>query len=357
MKDAPFYEVCIVGGGPAGCAAAIRLATHGCQVLLVEMGDYCAEHPGEVLAASCAPALDALGVSVEWRELPYVVSLWGFEQALETASLLHPFGGGRAVRRGEFEACLAQAARSAGAHVHLGRRLVGSARTKNGWELNFATRGDPQSVYAGFVIDAGGRRMPFARRQGSRAERAGDLLALACWTSPQPEAAEALQGMHIEAVQGGWWYAVARPDGSLAAAFFTRAETLRRMGGMVAAWQTALERSTLVATLLTDEARRPGRLKAYSAAPALACPPGGSGWIAAGDAAICFDPLKGDGVRHALETGMRAAEAAHLPPAKRDTVLPYYADVLRDRFEEHLRTRRQVYEQAAARLGGEFLEG
>jgi flavin-dependent dehydrogenase len=37
----------------------------------------------------------------------------------------------------------------------------------------------------------------------------------------------------------------------------------------------------------------------------------GPGWIAAGDAAISFDPISAQGVFHALFTGLAAAEAAH----------------------------------------------
>jgi len=38
-------------------------------------------------------------------------------------------------------------------------------------------------------------------------------------------------------------------------------------------------------------------------------PPAGDGWLAAGDAALSFDPLSSQGLFHALYTGLASAEA------------------------------------------------
>ena len=41
MKEAPHYDVLIVGGGPAGVCAAISAARQGAKTLLVEQNGFC----------------------------------------------------------------------------------------------------------------------------------------------------------------------------------------------------------------------------------------------------------------------------------------------------------------------------
>jgi flavin-dependent dehydrogenase len=61
--DAARFDAAIIGGGLAGCSAAIRLAQHGFRVALFEAKRY-PHHKvcGEFLSPECTPMLDALGV-------------------------------------------------------------------------------------------------------------------------------------------------------------------------------------------------------------------------------------------------------------------------------------------------------
>ncbi|HEU5249438.1 MAG TPA: FAD-dependent oxidoreductase, partial [Thermoanaerobaculia bacterium] len=79
------FDAVVVGAGPAGCAAAVTLATRGRSVLLLEK-DLFPRHKvcGEFLSADALPALERLGV----------------REAVESASdermsrgTLHPVGG------------------------------------------------------------------------------------------------------------------------------------------------------------------------------------------------------------------------------------------------------------------------
>src|SRR5438552_6936188 len=59
----PGYDAIIIGGGPAGSAAAISLAQRGARVLLLEekrmpRGKLC----GEFITPECFPSLERLGV-------------------------------------------------------------------------------------------------------------------------------------------------------------------------------------------------------------------------------------------------------------------------------------------------------
>jgi flavin-dependent dehydrogenase len=53
------------------------------------------------------------------------------------------------------------------------------------------------------------------------------------------------------------------------------------------------------------------RPRVTSALSSALAPPTGEGWLAAGDAALSFDPLSSQGLFHALYSGLASAEAAH----------------------------------------------
>ena len=119
MADGPF-DVCVIGGGPAGSGAALRLAKSGRRVVLLERSPFPRPHVGESLTPGVWPVLDALGVRDE------ILSA-GFLRAGETrvrwagpgTDVLTP-GRGRAgllVDRGRFDALLLGLAASAGVRV------------------------------------------------------------------------------------------------------------------------------------------------------------------------------------------------------------------------------------------------
>src|SRR6185369_7570401 len=63
MSASSHYDVIIAGGGPAGSAAAIHLATRGARVLLAEQKKF--PRPkvcGEFISPECAEHFDRLGV-------------------------------------------------------------------------------------------------------------------------------------------------------------------------------------------------------------------------------------------------------------------------------------------------------
>src|ERR1700687_1929498 len=58
------YDVAVVGGGPAGCSAAIHLALRGARVVLLEARAYPHDKLcGEFLSPECAGLLDQQGLT------------------------------------------------------------------------------------------------------------------------------------------------------------------------------------------------------------------------------------------------------------------------------------------------------
>src|SRR5437868_14706358 len=71
MPDGPRpYDVAVVGGGPAGCSAAIHLAQRGARVVLFEARAYPHDKLcGGSLSPECSGLLDQLGLTPALRGL------------------------------------------------------------------------------------------------------------------------------------------------------------------------------------------------------------------------------------------------------------------------------------------------
>jgi flavin-dependent dehydrogenase len=106
----------------------------------------------------------------------------------------------------------------------------------------------------------------------------------------------------VESAEHGWWYSVVAPDGTLLAAHVTDRDRTAR-----GRWALELE-----STRHTRDRSRSFRLAQVcgcSASIGYTVPAAGPGWVAVGDAALSHDPLSGQGLVHALLTGIRGAEA------------------------------------------------
>jgi flavin-dependent dehydrogenase len=115
----------------------------------------------------------------------------------------------------------------------------------------------------------------------------------------------------IESCAAGWWYSAPLPSGRAVAVLMTDSDLVRALrAGRAGEW-----RRLLAATGATRERLAGGRPvsapRILAAASQCLEPAAGPGWIAAGAAAVSFDPLASAGVGHALASGIHAARAAH----------------------------------------------
>lgn len=355
----------VIGGGPAGSAFGTLAARAGASVVIVERDDFQRHRPGEHLAGSIRPLLDALGVALAYESgiatsSPGIVTLWSGDQP----PLLKHYGAiGRArglcVVRQRFDELLFCTAEQAGATV-LSRTAPGVIeRQRNGaWTASFSRHdGRIEHYTARSIVDASGRSAVFARRQGSRRINHGDAIAIVRWLDVSDFTPSAGEPLTVESCAFGWWSLSVVGDHTLVATLYTSSGMMKSAGATPDDWwELALSATRPTQDIVRRAPTEVRATRVASACPSLASTPVGNGWIAVGDAAIALDPLGGQGVAFALETAFRAFEAARVDPSW--AVLgEVYDEALRDRFAAHLAGRLDVYAEAAGVLAVSFFNG
>ncbi|WP_155393039.1 NAD(P)/FAD-dependent oxidoreductase [Xanthomonas albilineans] len=123
-------DVLVIGGGPAGCTAAILLAQQGWQVSVLEKDRHPRFHIGESLLPMNIPILRRLGVLEQVRAIGVLKLGADFPNdagGYNTFRFAHALGARSdyafQVPRADFDRILAERARAVGATVHEGTRV------------------------------------------------------------------------------------------------------------------------------------------------------------------------------------------------------------------------------------------
>jgi geranylgeranyl reductase family protein len=293
-------DVLVVGAGPAGSAAAIAAATHGLHVVCIDRAVFPRDKTcGDGLTANALRLLERLGVS----SLP----LWPVRETVMVspsgrhAVLPMPPDGvhGAVVARRELDAAMLSVARARGADVREGYAFEKFVEHDDGVQVD--------DIWAPFVIAADGHWSSVRRALAPSAPRdlgewhavrqyfdgvdtdrlwvsfERDLLPGYAWVFPLPNGCANVG------------YGVLRADG-------------RSGRELKTLWPSVLER---LRPIIGGAARPAEPVRAWPI-PTRYSPDRllhGTRVMFAGDAAGVVDPMTGEGIAQAIETGMLAADA------------------------------------------------
>jgi flavin-dependent dehydrogenase len=313
------YDVAIAGGGPAGAAAALSLKRldAGLRVAVIEASGYEAWRGGETLAPGCGQLLRSLGCWERFRAESFTESCgtssaWGAAEAYDNEFIFSRRGNGWHVDRRRFDAMLPECAEHAGVDVFREARLTAAQRSSGGdWRLTVRTTAALSHIDARFAIDATGRAARLAVEQGAK-RAVDDNLAGVFVTFRFPDGAvPADTRTLVEAQEDGWWYSSIVPGSRAVLAWMSDADLIRDRGlaRHPERWHDHLALSRLTAARVTGASpeTEPVTLSAQSQ---RLIPAAGPGWVAAGDAALSFDPLSSQGILKALQSGKIASFVA-----------------------------------------------
>jgi flavin-dependent dehydrogenase len=291
-------DVAIIGGGPAGSAAAIGCASQGLRVRLFERERFVAERPGETLHPGIEPLLAQLGIDSE--RLATVVGarhtgIWvawnGIRRFDAFGSDAHGAWRGFQVRRSAFDTLLLERASELGVVVSQPCAVSGLL-TQDDTVCGVVSAAGP--VSARMVIDASGRAQWLCKhRQISKASASPRLVARYGYAGGAwPERDDA---PHMTGDATGWlWTAKVWP-------------------GTYQWTRIALDGTTIPADWMPVEMRHLTPLGPSRGADVtwrVAGEVAGPGWFMVGDAAAVLDPTSSHGVLKALLSGSTAAQLA-----------------------------------------------
>jgi menaquinone-9 beta-reductase len=333
-------DVVVVGAGPAGSAAAAWVARAGRDVLVIDSANFPRDKScGDGLTPRAVAELERLGLG-EWldariRHRGLRMSGFGGEVEVDWPGPSFP-STGSAVTRVELDDRIRKVAEDSGARMRLGVKVVGVHHDSPGRVVSVALA-DGAEVGCRQLIVADGARSPVGRVLGRRwhQETVYGIAARGYLTTPRSDEPWLTSHLELRSPDGavlpgyGWIFPLGNGEvnigvGALATSKRPAELALRPL----MSYYTDLRR---------DEWGFTGLPRVVSSA---LLPMGGAvsgvagpNWMLIGDAAACVNPLNGEGIDYALETGRMAAEMlATLGPGDLADLSRAWPDVLQTHY-------------------------
>jgi 2-polyprenyl-6-methoxyphenol hydroxylase-like FAD-dependent oxidoreductase len=348
-------DVLVLGGGPSGLVTAMELRRLGLTVVVAEASQLSTPKLGETLSSQAMCLLQRLGLEEAFQcqghtAVQAIRSSWGSSALDDQLAMFDPHGSGWHLDRYLFDSMLLNHARNRGVDVRLRTRVLQSQWEGKHWETQLRIAGKRSSLSSAFLVDATGRGGYLSARFSSQRENVDHLIGVARFFSDHTGRNE--PWTLVEAISDGWWYSAPLPhihpnrqrgnSGNMLAVFMTDADLLSSVTEIDSMWQKWLEQSEHTGHRL-DKLEPVTKSRVYSAKTCFSHSYSGENWLSVGDAALAYDPLAGQGLKLALETGIAAAYAISERRTDEGIALERYRQSLEVTWSNYLRQRSEIY--------------
>jgi len=294
-----FFDVIVIGSGPAGCSAALTCHHAGLNVLVVtlEPDQLHATPSTPVPLESIHPGVSSLLAKIEASEAAHAATA-ALYSGIYTGSSYTPLGEdssgiwqGMHIDREIFDHQLLQSIRNAGVEVRYNEKVV-SCLQENDKVIGIRT--GSMEYYANYVIDASGKNGLMGKKLNFKQQFFSPPLF--CWTGVSEYTGASLydqQAAHFISGTDGWsWLAPQPPN-------FCSWTRLSIKGKKSVSPPDELKKGKVI-----------GEIHFANMRWRLFRPVCSEGILLCGDAAGVLDPAAGQGILNALWSGIFAANAA-----------------------------------------------
>jgi menaquinone-9 beta-reductase len=328
-------DLLVVGGGPAGAAAAIRAAAAGLSVVVCDKASFPRDKTcGDGLTTSALRLLERLGLD------PQTVPGW---QPVEEIAIRSP--SGRVVHlpfpedglfaavapRATLDDALLDVAARRGAAVRQGSALLALKPVAGMMEATVGVDGDTrpeggETITTRYVVAADGMYSTVRRLTGVSGPHLGEWHAFRQYFTGVAD--RKLWVVFEPDLLPGYAWVFPVGGGRANVGFGLPRQPGVSVRPMAAQWRTLLERPSMRALL--DGAEPEGHHRAWPIPADLARAPLSSERVLfTGDAAGATDPMTGEGIGQALLTGILAAEAVAAGGSDPSAVARHYEGAVR----------------------------
>jgi len=287
-------DVIIVGGGPAGSAAAIFCAKNGLSVTIIDQEQEPIERPGEILHPGIEPLLTQLDVFDEFLGANFLRHEGNYVQWNDSKQF-QSFGNsdgkkwtGFQIWRPDFDNILLDKTKDLGADIHKSCKALNPILENN---RVVGIKTSDGEFYSSFVIDGTGSQHWIAKQLGIDVQTySPHLLAYFGYMKGNNENQNI--NPSIRADKQGWiWTAKIRPN--------------------LYQWvRLFFENTTQEKNWIPKEFngfKKRGSMMGKDVTWRIVSKPAGPGYFITGDAATLLDPASSHGILKAMMSGMMAA--------------------------------------------------